>query len=155
MENKNYKSMPLEVSVQIRVLHQMQGLGLGELQKIFPQYARTSIYNHCKKKIGDIKLDNRKKNPGRPKVLAERDDREILRTLRNLRKSVGTFSSQDIQNESGMRRKVCNRTVRRCLNKHKYGYFQCRRKGQLYTEDLPRRLQFARRCKRLPADFWT
>ena len=130
--------MPLEVSVQIRVLSQMYGVGLGELQKLFPTYARTTIYHHSKKKIGDIKKDKRKGNPGRPKKLNKRDERSILRTLHNLRDTVGTFGSPDIQADCGLRRKVCNRTVRRCLNKNDFGYYQCRSKGQLTVEDLPR-----------------
>ena len=51
--------------------------------------------------------------------------------------------------------KFQNRTIRRCLNKSKYYYLQCRKKGLLSRGDLKRRLAFARKVKRLlPSEFW-
>ena len=154
-QKRIYKAVPLEVSAQIRVLHQMQELSVTEIQKLFPTYHKTTIYRHMKKPIGDIKPDQRKTNKGRPVKLNHRNERLILRSLYNLRKTVGTYSSQDIQRDCGMQATVHNRTIRRILKKHGFGDYQCRKKGQLTEEDFPKRLKFARKCKRLPQNFWT
>ena len=138
-------------------MHQMLGVGLGALQKKFPKYTRITLYRHSKKKVGDVDkpVDKRSRNGGRPKKLSDRDERAILRSLHSLRESVGTFSSREIQEHCGLLSTASNRTIRRCLNENKYGYFQCRRKGLLTKEDLVKPLKFARKCKRLPANFWT
>ena len=64
-----------------------------------------------KKTNGDIKPDKRKKNPGHAKKLNSRDERLIVCSLYNLRKTVGTYSSQDVQDDCGMQKTVSNRTV--------------------------------------------
>ena len=47
--------------------------------------------------------------------------------------------------------------MRRHLNRHGYGYRQCRRKGQLTESDCKKRLKFAENIKKqkLPKEFWT
>lgn len=153
----NYKKVSLEESVQIRVLHQKFGMGLPALQKQFQHLPKTTIYRHSKKPLGGSNpmIDKRHGNQGRPRKLSSRDERSVIRALHDLREKVGTFSSTDIQEEAGLQNSVHNRTVRRCLKRQKYGYFQCRKKGLLLQEDLKRRLNFAKRCKKLPANFWT
>ena len=47
-----------------------------------------------------------------------------------------------------------NCTVRRFLNRNDFGFYQCRRKGQLTPEDLDKILKFCKKCKQLPNDFW-
>ena len=79
-----------------------------------------------------------------------------MRTVKRLRESDGTFTSRRVQLESEIGRKVCNRTVRRVLNRNVYGYYQSRKKGVLLKKDLSNRLKFCRKVNRLwlGADFW-
>ena len=107
-----------------------------------------------KQSILDQAEDKRHENTGRPRKLDERDERSILRQLHDLRDTVGTSSSKDIQVASSISN-VCNRTVRRVLKKHGYGYYQCRKKGMLSKQDLGKRLAFALKCKKLSSTFWT
>ena len=54
-------------------------------------------YRHMKQSILDQAEDKRHENTGRPRKLDERDERSILRQLHDLRDTVGTSSSKDIQ----------------------------------------------------------
>ena len=142
--NKSYKAVPLEVSVQIRILHQECGYGIAKLQKKFPDFPKTTIYRHMKKSIGNIKPDKRKNSKGAPRKLNERNQRQIIRSMKTLMKDIGTFSSVDLQKHAGLAGTCSNRTVRRFLNKQNYGYYQCRRKGQSTPVDLVKRWVFAK-----------
>lgn len=147
--------MPPRLSVYIRFLHKEQNMGIAKICKMFPEYPKGTLYVHMKKDLMQEHCDKRKNNTGRPRKTNDRDERKIVQTLKKLRSTVGTFTSTDIQNMSGFDQQISNRSVRRVLNKHGYGYYQCRKKGMLSREDLQKRLQFARKCKKLPADFWT
>ena len=146
--------IPLEVSIHLKYLHQDLGLGIASIQKKYPQYPKTTLYRHMKAPITKEEKKKPKKKLGRPKKLSERDERKIIREVHLQRKKVGACPSTDIQKMAGVN-KVSNRTVRRTLHQHGYGYRQCRKKGQLTKEDLKKRLNFARKCKRLPSNFWT
>ena len=99
---KRYQKMPLEVSVELRIMHQKFGVKLKELLKQYPQYPKTSIYRHSLKPLGELKEDKRKFGKGRPRKLTERDERSVIRSLVSLRENIGTFSSRDIQNDCGL-----------------------------------------------------
>ena len=72
--------------------------------------------------------------------------KNVARSMKDLMKNVGTFSSHELQDDAGVRT-VSNRTVRRFLKRNSYGFYQCRRKGQITVEDLERRVAFCRKCK--------
>ena len=74
--------------------------------------------------------------------------------MNELMKDIGTFSSMELQDHAGLARTCSNRTVRRFLIRNGFGFYQCRRKGQLTPEDLDKRLKFCKKCKQLPNDFW-
>ena len=147
----------IEHSCQIRVLFQVANVRGRALCERFPQYSQSAIYEHVHKPInGEPIFDKRKNNKGVKKI-NDYDERSIIRTLKNLRVTDGSFCSPRIQVDSGVGRKVCNRTVRRILHKHDYGYYQTRRKGKLTPQDLKNRVKFCRKVKRLvfgPA-LWT
>ena len=128
---------------------------LKEFLKQYPEYPKTSIRRHSLKPLGELKEEKRKFGQGGLRKLTERDERPVIRSLVSLRENVGTFCSRDIQNDCGIQRKVSNDTIRRCLKKHKYWYFQCRKKGLLTKEDLVKRLKFAKKCNQLPENIWT
>lgn len=153
-----HKQMPLEVSVHLRYLHQDKKETISQLVKRYPSYPRTTIQRHAKKAIGIVKPDGRlgNSNAGRKKKLSDRDIRQLESTLHKLRTEHGTFHSTDIEKEAGFKfDNVSNRTIRRALNSRGYDFSQCRKKGQLSLEDEKKRLTFARKCKKLPPEFWT
>ena len=148
---KVYKKMPLETSVEIRLLYQRFNVTLAQLVKDYPQYPKTTIYRHATRKA--LCPDKRKENKGRPRKLDKRDTRAVLRGVKKLTKEVGTFSSFHVQTEAGLEH-VSNKTIRRCMKQNGLGYYQCRKKGQLTDEDLKKRVSFAKKCKQLPKNFW-
>lgn len=151
-----YVRMAPEVSLLLRYLHQELGETLKRLTELYPQYTKTTIHRHMKKPMAEVSgRDKTGGNGGRPSKGDERDKRKLVSALMKLRETEGNFSATDIQREAGIPEdQMSNRTVRRYLNKMGYRVTQCRRKGILLKEDLPKRLKFARRCKKLSATFW-
>ena len=118
----------VEHSQQMRYLHQVCGVSGEKLLQMFPQYCKAAIYNDAKRTIGDEnELDKRKLNKGRPPKVTIHDKRRILRTLPNLRRTVGLFTSKRVQIESEMMH-VCNITVRNILHKGGFKYRKSRKK---------------------------
>lgn len=156
MENKRkpYKIMPSSLSTYVKYIHQESGIGIAEMKRRYPAYSKTTLFRHMKGNVAVEFEDRRHGNRGRPREICDRDERLTLRNLTQLRETVGTFSSQDIQTASCSTH-LSNRTVRRVLKKHKYGFYQCRKKGILTKEDLTKRLKFAKKCKKLAPYFWT
>ena len=115
--------MPLEVSVELRIMHQQFRVELKELLKQYPQYPKTSIYQHSLKPLGELKEDKRKLGKGCPRKLTERDKKSVIRSLVSLRENVGTFSSRNMQNEYRLQYRVSNDTVKRCLKKKQVWVF--------------------------------
>lgn len=155
-ERKKYNKMPIEVSIHLRYLHQDQGIAGKELVKRYPQYAQRSVYHNMKLPIGERAEDKRKANPGRPRKLTQRDERQLVTQITKLRDTTGVFNSTHIQRQAGIAvNNVSNRTVRRCLGRLDYKYEQCRRKGQVTKKDMGLRLKFAKDCKKnLNEEFW-
>ena len=96
------KPIPLEVSCQIRALHQIGGMKGSDLVRRFPQYSRASLYRHAKKPLdGTDRIDRRHRNRGRPRKLNDRDLRQMRRQIGVLREQRGTFSSRRLQLSTG------------------------------------------------------
>ena len=154
---KMYRKIPLCVSVHLRYLHQDLGIKGTDLVKRFPKYRRSAIYRHMLKEVGDVVVDKRKGNKGRPKVLTLRDERNILRQIPKLRRSMqGNFTLKDVRTGAGVREDVCDMTVSRVLHKEGYHLRRARRKGILTEKDVRIRLKFARHAKKaLAQDIWS
>ena len=73
--NKSYGKVPLEVSVQIHVLHHECGYGIAKLQKRFQASPRMTAYRHMRKANGNTDTDERKSNPGVPRKLKKKSDK--------------------------------------------------------------------------------
>lgn len=148
----------IEHSAQIRVLHQISKVKGKRLLGMFPQYKPATIYKHAKKPInGEPVFDKRTDNKGRPRKISIHDGRQIVRQVHRLRVTERTFCSPRVQHEAGMNH-VSNRTVRRSLNRKKYGYLRTRRKGMLKLKDLPKRRKWCRAMKMLSGSskrYWT
>ena len=151
-----YKSIPLEVSLHLRYLHQDGGCSGKELVRRYSQYSRTSIYRHMVQKIGESLRDKRHDNCGATKKLSVREERNILRQIPLLRKQVrGAFTLNDIRHAAGVPNNVSDSTLRRVLHRSGYKYRPSARKGVLSEADARARLKFAKNAHRtLRKDFW-
>ena len=126
----------------MRWLYQQSKLKISDIVKMYPHFAERSVYRHCKLPVdnkGEAVVDRRKRNSGRSKKLLERDERQILRTIPKLRESVGTSFTAKLVKAEAMVNHVCDRTIRRCLNRHGYKYSTKIRKGILTKADLKKK----------------
>ena len=143
--------------MHIRYLYHDLGLKGKDLLKKYPQYSKASIYRHAKKPIGE-KRDCRIKNPkaGRPPKLTPRDIRSLERQIKVLRETTGYFAIKTLRTAAGIRTDVSDETVRRALRSMGYSFLHSRKKGLLKPGDLKKRLQYARKVKRiLSKEIWT
>ena len=108
------------------------------------------------KKIGDLVLDKRKQNQGRPATLSDRQKRNILRQAKVLQEEVGNFSLKRVMVRAGIPPSISTATVRRVMRKTGLKWSHAQKKGALTKSDLKLRLTFARKVRRkLPKDFCT
>lgn len=149
------RSVPSQLSIYWRYLHAEKSIPIKEIITRYPGYSAATIYRLCKKEVSTTgKSDRRKRNVGRPKLLTERDGRNIMRSIRQLREMSGRFSSRRVKLEAGLQ-DVSDRTVRRHLNKRGYFYLQSRKKGLMSKVDRVRRVKFAKNMlKKYPKDVW-
>jgi transposase len=143
--------VPIAISIHWRFLHQDKGLTSTEIMamKKYKQYSKATICRHMKKATDDETEDKRKYNKGRPPKLDSRDYRAILREAEKLRKSQGHFTVKRVKAALGINEKVCDESIRRVFRKAGMRYTHSRKKGILKRTDLPKRLKFARTCKKL------
>ena len=99
-------------------------------------------------------FDRRVNNPGRPKKLIERDEKNIIRAMHRVRISIGSFTAKRLRTETGIPAITSMWTIRRVLNRHRNRYLQSRKKAMLTRGDAFKRSKFARRMKRLLSSFW-
>ena len=134
----NVSKIPEATSIYMSYLNNYGKMKISDIVKLYPQYAERSIYRHCKIKINPNsqgKVDKRTLNKGRPCKLLDRHKRSILRQIPKLRNSIGSsFTTKRIKLESGVSH-VCDRTIRRWLNKNDYEYKPKRRKGIVTATD--------------------
>ena len=144
-------------SANMAALHQHAGVTIKKLMKMFPQYGQASIYRHAKREItAEPPIDRRKNDKGRPSKLTDCERRNIVASIKKLRKSSGHFTSSRVGLKCGVSTKVCNRSVRRVLNQAGYGYRQSRKKGLLGEDDCVARVNFCEKIKKngLGQEFW-
>ena len=152
---KSYRTIPMEISIHMRYLHQDLGLSGKDIAKKYKKYSRASVYKHMIKPISGNAEDGRKNNTGRPAVLTQRDTRHILNKIPILRKERGDFTVDDIKKASGISESVSNQTVSRVLWKEGYKVRNKRRKGLLTGTDIKKRYNFAKYVKKnFAQDIW-
>ena len=96
-------------------------------------------------------------SPGRPCKIDTRMERLLIRQVKNLCRENPNFTSGKLVEACGLHRgQVSNRTVRRVLNKHGFGYRQARKKGVLSSNDIVCRYLFAKKIRKdKRRDVWT
>ena len=113
--------------------------------------SRATIYRCLK---GRILCQKNTKTRGRPRIINEREERLLQRTVTRLRKQEGNFSCHRVRAESGLYN-VSLWTINRTLKRMGYAFLEARKKGILLQKDFKERLQFARNVKRTyPEDFF-
>ena len=149
----------VEHSAQMAAMREA-GIKLPKIVEKFKElYSRASIYRHANIPLGQpSRSDRRRENKGRPRKLTERDERRVIRSIDKLREEEGSFTSKRIASHAGLATaRICNRTIRRCLNRHGYGYRQSRKKGLMTLKDRVKRVKFCRDVKSLKCgvlNFW-
>ena len=146
---KQYQKVHPNTAAEIKVLFQVHHIRGKKLLEKFPHLSRASIYKHAKKPLGSNFEDRRKRNRGRPAKITPLLTRRIKREVEMLTDAGNGFTSKDVQHNLGLQTSMCNRTVRRELNKMGIKYLHLRKKGVLLRSDLKKRLKFARKCKRI------
>ena len=147
--------VPLRLSLCMALLHQENGVPIKDIVRKYPKYSKSSIYRHCKYSLDNVTGDKRKHSKGRSLILSTRDERKFIRELYKLRKTEVTFTAKRLQVVAGLDR--CSiHTIRRTLHKFGFRYMQTRRKGRMSTEDLNKRVKFAKTMRRdYSRDIWT
>ena len=135
-------------------LHQISKLKVNEIiknKKLSPAYAKYSpatLYRHALKPLdGSREVDGRHDNKGRPKLCTLQDLCSTKREINVLRETVGTFTSNILQEEAGVN--GSNSTFRRTLRRMGCGYKRTRKEGMLTRRDKLKKFKFAKKVKKL------
>ena len=128
------RKISAETRALLKVAREFVNLSYRELAKKYG-VSKSVAHKVCNPKT---KENSKPGRPGRPKVLCERSERNLLRTFFKLRRTSPNFSVKDLIVESGLdATKYCSRrTVSRFLNKKGYKQRQARKKGLLSEKDL-------------------
>ena len=149
-----YQKVSAYTSAILRIEYQRYGRTTRSLA-LEHRLPQKTVYRHAIKPIVEPQppIDKRKQNKGRPRILTERDEREMKRAINSLRKSEGLcFSADQIRQQAGW---ACSRrTAAKYLHRHGYKKRQLRKKGQLTEEDRRKRCQYARTSLQRDENFW-
>ena len=139
---KRFTKIPVQTSICMSYLYHHGQVNISEIVKMYLHHAPRSIYRHCKQKSTE-KVDKRKFNNRHKKPLA-RYERLVVRSVGTLWKEVGNnFGVKKVQSESGINH-VCERTIRRFLDKNGYFNSPLRKKGIVTAKDCKKRRSFLR-----------
>ena len=115
-------SVPSQLLIYRRYLHAEKSLQIKEITARYPAFSAVTMYHHCQREVSTTaKSDGQKRNVGRPKLLTERNGRNIVRSIGQLREVSGRFSSQRVKLEARIT-DVSDCTDRQHLNKRRYFY---------------------------------
>ena len=64
-------------------------------------FSLSTVFRHATQ-ASDNLTEKKKKRTGRPRKVTDRDERELFRVLKKLRKSDGSLTSKKIQVEAGL-----------------------------------------------------
>jgi transposase len=122
-------------------------------------FSQSTIYKHATGKFADNRALAAQRPIGRPRKIQLRDERNITRAIKNLRKQYGaSFTTRQLQEHTGLLH-VDQSTVRKYLHKLGYRYLATRKKGLMSAEDRKKRVKWARNIKKKFAgresELWT
>ena len=130
-----YKKVTPTVAAEMRCLYQVMNVRGKDLLKFIPEYSKANVYKQARRQIAREFVDSRKSNPGRPKKVDPALQRRVVREISVLQNSNESFTSKDVQ-ENVAAMNMCNRTVRRAMQKGGFQFLHLRKKGLLHEDDL-------------------
>ena len=99
--------------------------------------------------------ERRGRRTGRPRLISPAMERHILRQVKKLRVSEGSFTIPRLMRVCGLSNaNLSRRTVLNVLHRNGYKFRQSRKKGLLTAADLTKRLHYAQKMAKRPASFW-
>ena len=137
------------------LVNQVHGIRGKKLLNLFPNLSKSSVYKHALKPLGDVFMDRRSENKGRPRKVDDTLQWGIQQEVKRLTDEGNGFTSKDVQTNVGAVDTMNNRTIRRVLNRNGIRYLHLRKKGILLPSDLKKRVKFTQRCSRCClSSFW-
>ena len=92
--------------------------------------------NILRPQFGNLVLDKRKQNQGRPTKLSDRQKRNILRQAKELQEEVGNFSAKGVMVRAGIPPSISATTVCRVMRKAGLKWSHAQEKRVLTKSDL-------------------
>lgn len=135
------EKVSVELSARIHLLHTDFNIPVTKRCKKQPQNSRATVYQHARYSIS-IFAKNEKNKGGRTSKLDVRQERTIIRNTKFLQDKEGNFSSKRVRVMADVPN-ISDRTVRRVMNKHGYGYRQSQKKGLMTKLDKKNECNFA------------
>lgn len=117
----------------------------------------SKVYRLLKEPLDTVAVDgkSRKGIGGRKRKVSSRGEMHLLRNIHKIRMVHPNWTATELMSEAGIT-DVSVRTIQRILNHNKYYHLKARRKGLLSTDDLKKRLRFAKEMKREKTEeFWS
>ena len=146
------RAIDAETRAYVRFLAEIQERSRQDIAKKFhiSSASVSRILSGAKHSLNSIVRPTKSRPVGRPRKLTPRQERLLFRKIEFLRRKEGSFTVKRLMCEAGVDvRAVSCKTVRRFLHRNGYKYTQARRKGILKHMDQQKRLQFARKIKRM------
>ena len=120
------------------------------------QISISSVHRILKGKPSNKPHNGRRRRPtGRPRKITPAMERRILRHVKSLRLSEGSFTIPRLMQVCGLwNAQISRRTLLNVLHRNGYRFRQTRKKGLLNADDLKKRLLYAKKMAKRPATFW-
>jgi transposase len=77
-------------SATMNILHNVNKLSIRQIHEKFPKFSLSTVFRHA---IHKLQITFPKRS-GRPRKVTERDERELIRVLKKLRKTDGSLTSK-------------------------------------------------------------
>jgi len=133
----------------------MSKTSVGRLSHMMTKSSNSTLMKKNNRKSSSDNAPSRSSKIGRPKKLTVRAERYVMRELKKLRSSEGSFSIARLMTVTGLSQEdITIRSVSNLIRRNGYGLYQARKKGLLSKNDLKVRVKFARRMLKRPDDFW-
>ena len=122
-EDRKLLNVSIQISVQLRYLHQDKGLRGKELWKRHPQYSKATIYRHATKPVQVLPQAKTPQRRGRPSMFTNREKQQIIREIKTLRLTVGSFAAKRLRETQEFRPVY---QMKQCDNREKNHFQRCR-----------------------------
>ena len=84
--------MTTQQSATMNILHNVNKLSIRQIHEKFPKFSLSTVFRHATQASDN--LPEKKKKSGQARKVTERDERELIRVLKKLRKTDGSLTSK-------------------------------------------------------------